>query len=151
MREAYFFEKVQRALAVLLILDLLAFLLAADWLRQPAGLESAAVLSGAAPAEAVPAAAEAGLFGNLYIECEEQISLSAARLLINGQDSGDFREGFLTARVRPGDVVQIDGSAYLRALSFSVEAVSASIDSSYLRAGVTSNGNIVDVGIIVFH
>ncbi|MDO4733092.1 MAG: hypothetical protein Q4B50_06220, partial [Bacillota bacterium] len=61
-----------------------------------------------------------GLFGNIRIESQEQVSLSRAFLLINGEQCGDFSQGQLSVRVYPGDVLRVDASAYLRELYFSI-------------------------------
>ena len=100
---------------------------------------------------AIPARAEEeGLFGNLYLESEEQISLEQAYLWINGEKCGDFAQGSLTVRVYPGDVIQLDTLAYGRTLFFSIQAVSSSIDMDYLSSAITCFAEIVTVGVIIF-
>ena len=150
-RQLRYFQTVQRILVSLLLLDLLAFWPLAERLRQPQDMAYSEAESLQTMQQAALPAAAGNLFGNICIEAEEKISLAQACLLINGMKSGDFREGYLTVRVRPGDILQIDASAYQRELIFFVVETSASIDSNYLRAEVISYGDVADVGIIVFH
>ncbi|MBS1348403.1 MAG: hypothetical protein HP052_02900 [Firmicutes bacterium] len=93
---------------------------------------------------------DSSLFGNIKITADDGFSLEYAQVLINGISFGDFKDGEVLVRVYPGDVVSIDGSAYKRELGFHVTSVSSNISKDYVSTSLTTNGNIVDVGIIVF-
>ena len=93
---------------------------------------------------------DSSLFGNIRITADDGLSLEYAQVLINGMPFGDFAEGEVLVRVYPGDVVSIDGSAYLRELGFHLTSVSSNISKDYVTTALSTNGNIVDVGIIVF-
>lgn len=93
---------------------------------------------------------DSSLFGNIKITADDGFSLEYAQVLINGISFGDFRDGEVLVRVYPGDVVSIDGSAYKRELGFHITSVSSNISKDYVSTSLTTNGNIVDVGIIVF-
>ncbi|MDO4582011.1 MAG: hypothetical protein Q4B96_05460 [Bacillota bacterium] len=89
------------------------------------------------------------LFGNIRVSCADEPA-QAARLLVNGVDSGGFEAGELLLRVYPGDVLSIDCTAYARRLIFEISAISANIDARYLQTTVIGEGNIINVGVIVF-
>lgn len=93
---------------------------------------------------------DSSLFGNIKITADDGFSLEYAQVLINGISFGDFKDGEVLVRVYPGDVVSIDGSAYKRELGFHITSVSSNISKDYVSTSLTTNGNIVDVGIIVF-
>lgn len=93
---------------------------------------------------------DSSLFGNIKITADDGFSLEYAQVLINGISFGNFKDGEVLVRVYPGDVVSIDGSAYKRELGFHVTSVSSNISKDYVSTSLTTNGNIVDVGIIVF-
>ena len=93
---------------------------------------------------------EGSLFGNVLLAAENGLSLAEASVLINGEVVGNMRAGSLLVRVYPGDVIAIDGSAYKRRLGFTVSAVSANIDGSFLSGAVWTDGTVADVGIAVF-
>ena len=93
---------------------------------------------------------EYALFGNLELESAGGISLSKAVILINGQESGDFKDGDVLVRVYEDDVVTIDTSAYAREIEFGVSNYSRNIDIDKLNPTLISDNGKVDVGIISF-
>lgn len=93
---------------------------------------------------------DSSLFGNIKITADDGFSLEYAQVLINGIAFGNFKDGEILIRVYPGDVISIDGSAYQRELGFHVTSVSSNISKDYVSTSLTTNGDIVDVGIIVF-
>lgn len=93
---------------------------------------------------------QSGLFGNIRILTEDSLTLEFAHVRINNIPFGDFADKEILLRVYPGDIISIDGSAYKRALSFSITATSSNISPDYLKATVITNGDIADAGIIVF-
>lgn len=145
--EAYF-HIVQRVILLLLAADLLLMTVGADLLPTP---EEARVAEIALPLDAVPVRSESGgLFGNVHILSEDNVSLDRAYLLINGERVGDFGAGEITMRVYPGDILSIDASAYRRAIYFYLDSYSTAIDGAYLRASVICNGDTADLGTVVF-
>lgn len=90
------------------------------------------------------------LFGNIMIKTEDEVSLACAKVLINGESAGDLAEGSLLLRVHPGDLLSIDGSAYNRQLFFYLQGISSNIDASSLDVRIMTNGNVVEVGEIIF-
>lgn len=90
------------------------------------------------------------LFGNVRIITDDNLSLSYARVLVNGVSYGDLAEGKLLLRVYPGDILSIDGTAYKRELFFYLTAVSSNINQDYLKVVVSTNGTVADAGIVVF-
>ena len=90
------------------------------------------------------------LFGNIELITENNLSLAYALVLINNEPIADFANGEVLIRVYPEDSITIDGSAYKKELSFELTAISSNIDKSYLKTMITTNGNSVDAGTIVF-
>lgn len=93
---------------------------------------------------------ESGLFGNITIESQEQVSLAMAVLFINGERCGDFSQGSLTVRVYPEDVLTVDASAYRRELSFFIVEASPSIRAELLLNPLCCNGDTQEFGKIQF-
>lgn len=91
-----------------------------------------------------------GLFGNISVSSSDGISLAKAQLLINGVVMGNFADGEVIVRVYPGDIIDIDGSAYKRQVSFMVNVISSNIDDNILPKEIKTNGDVVQVGIISF-
>ena len=91
-----------------------------------------------------------GLFGNIKITADGGFSLAYAKVLVNGLAMGDFAEGEVLLRVYPWDAVSIDGRAYQRELTFHITSLSANISKDYVTTNPVTNGDIADVGIIVF-
>ncbi|MBQ2698883.1 MAG: hypothetical protein IJF62_02990 [Firmicutes bacterium] len=97
-----------------------------------------------------PAAVTDGLFGNIRISSMDGTSLEQAYLLVNGEVAADFGSGEVLLRIHEGDVLSIDGSAYLRQLEFYVTALSAGVDRDLLTMQVTTQGDLVALGKIHF-
>ena len=93
---------------------------------------------------------DSSLFGNVQIIVTDGWSLEYACVLVNGVPTTNFAKGEALVRVYPGDVISIDGSAYKRKIDFQIEAISSNIDKSYVSQKITTDGSIVDMGIIVF-
>lgn len=143
-----YFDLVQQ---ILLLIMLSAMVLLLTWPRLHPPAEQSISIS-ADTSNSLAVTAQAGNdFGKLYISTDDDLQLGSAYVLINGERAGNFANGDVTVRVYPGDVVELDGSRYQRSIHFSVQALSSSIDSSYLFAAPTTQSDIVRAGIIVFH
>ena len=90
------------------------------------------------------------LFGNMQLETADGVSLTAARLYINGVLAGNFGNGTLLVRVYEGDNLLLDASAYQRQLTFLLTTVSANIDTDNLAALIITDGNAVELPPIRF-
>lgn len=93
---------------------------------------------------------EEGLFGNLYIETEDSLSMPQAKLLINGLEAGDFSKGFLLARVYENDLVMIDVKAYAEDIGFHIKRISSNIDRQDIPSDIISRDGEAVIGNIKF-
>ena len=143
-----YFSFVQR---LLLSLFLITFVLWITWpALHPDTIPQETILQESAARVPVMASYQ-GEFGNIRISTQGGLTLGYAYLLINGEAVGDFGTGSLTVRVYPGDILELDCQLYDKAVHFSVEALSASINKDYLLEMVSCYGDISKVGVIVFH
>lgn len=141
------FAGVQRIILFFLLIVLLIFI-SSYFLPQQGG-ENSNNVSILEPAADVRGE-DSSLFGNIRIKTADGLSLGSAKVLINGVDYGDLGKGELLLRVYPGDVISIDGSEYKKELEFLVSAISSNIDKDFLQMTIYTNGDSVEVGIIVF-
>ena len=93
---------------------------------------------------------EYAIFGNLELRSKEGVSLAKAVVLINGQQSGDFKDGDVLIRVYEGDTVTIDTTAYDRELEFYIGNYSKNIDIDKLNQVLVSYRGRIDVGTVSF-
>ena len=103
---------------------------------------------GLAPAFSAPYDGE-GEFANILITAEDASSLEQAYLLVNGEPRGSFAAGELRVRVYDGDILSLDCLAYGRELSFRLDILSASVDSSYLPSRFSCCQEVATVGFVV--
>ena len=88
-------------------------------------------------------------FANIVICSENKVSLERAYLLVNGEARSSFAAGALMIRVYDGDILAVDCRAYGRELNFTVEALSSSVDESYLPAAFSCREEIFVFGFAV--
>jgi hypothetical protein len=86
---------------------------------------------------------------DLVLEAKEYSSLPRAVLLVNGQKTASFEETKKTLKVRGGDVVEIDSTAYNFPIEYVVREVSPNCTSPKKGQLFTANQNIVMVGKII--
>jgi hypothetical protein len=72
-----------------------------------------------------------------------------ALLLRNNLAVADFRSGVATVKVRPGDVLDVDGDAYRRPLTFQVVAAGPDLASPRAGTQVTTMGSTALLGRVV--
>ena len=144
-------KKVQKILFVFLLADMIALVYynilplygVADRVSCTADLT---VFDTAVPVQQM----DSGIFGNICFSSSDGISLAKAQLLVNGAVTGNFADGELIIRVYPGDIIDIDASAYKRQVVFTVDVISSNIDKGILPKMIKTNGDVVQVGIIRF-
>ena len=90
------------------------------------------------------------LFRSLTIELKDFSSLSKAKLMINGQETTDFRDKKITIKVYPDDIISIDGSYYNRTLEFEVSEASPNIFYPTLHQVVKTNSTVESFGKVKF-
>jgi len=82
------------------------------------------------------------------LQLENFSSLAKAKVRVNGRDEADFLEKQVSVKVRPGDLLEVDGSFYNRAIRVKVLDTSPIIKSpreggEYLiRSGVVQLGRV---------
>ena len=90
-------------------------------------------------------------FANVVVASENKVSLDRAYLLVNGEVRGSFASGELLVRVYDGDILALDCRAYGRVLRFTVEALSSSVDESYLSSSFSCREEVAVFGFAVIH
>ncbi|MGE5561651.1 MAG: hypothetical protein ACM3XN_11490 [Chloroflexota bacterium] len=135
-------HSVARWLVVLVAILLLSQLLLS-------GRNSLAGLLGAV--DRLDNTAAAGLVGGQLKELPESYAIIRvldhrtawrAYVLVNGQEVGSFRGTEVVAPVKPGDLIEIDATAYSGAVSFRIVGVSSNLREPRLGDEVTTRGNI---------
>lgn len=91
-----------------------------------------------------------GLFASLTIEVCDYDNLEQAHLLINGETAGRFSGKNLVVRVYPGDVLEIDTSAYLNPCRFQVTKKSSHIREETIETTITTENGYGWIGKISF-
>lgn len=91
-----------------------------------------------------------GLFASLTIEVCDYDSLEEACLLINGETAGRFRNKNLVVRVYPGDILELDTSAYLTPCRFRVTKKSSHIREEAIETSITTESGYGWIGKISF-
>ncbi len=85
---------------------------------------------------------ESGLFAHMTIELKDYSSLAKAKLLINGQETADFRNKRVTVKIYPEDIISVDGSFYRRPLKFEIVEISSNIKEPSLHQNIETNDNV---------
>lgn len=75
-------------------------------------------------------------------------SAPEARVLLNGTTVARFTTASQQVRVRPGQVLEVDGSAYRQPLLFRVTAVDPSLTSPGLGKEVITQGDVQSFGLV---
>lgn len=91
-----------------------------------------------------------GLFASMTIEVSDYENLEEARLLINGEEAGTFVQKQLVVRVYPGDVLEIDTSAYLTPCRFQIVKKSSHIREETVADMITTESGYGWIGKISF-
>ncbi|MFA4885687.1 MAG: hypothetical protein WC601_07935 [Desulfotomaculaceae bacterium] len=73
-------------------------------------------------------------------------ALPLARLLVNGEAGGQFKDRYVTVFVREGDLLEIDGTRYDRPFEVEVLDVSGGVVSPVPGAMVKVQGTVSTVG-----
>ena len=93
---------------------------------------------------------DTALFGNIVIEVPNFTTLPDAKVLVNGVESGSFKENQVTVRVYAGDVIEIDSSAYEKYITYAIVRASANINTKHLNEQVTVKGGKANMGSVLF-
>ena len=91
-----------------------------------------------------------GLFASITIEVCDYKNLAEAILLINGEESGSFLDKQLVVRVYPGDLLEIDTSAYLEPCRFRIVKKSSHIREDLIVEEIITEQGYGWIGKIVF-
>lgn len=73
-------------------------------------------------------------------------SLPHARVLVNGEPRGEFRERYVTVFVQEGDVLEIDGTRYNRPLDIEVLDVSREVVLPAAGSSLRVEGSVATLG-----
>jgi hypothetical protein len=73
-------------------------------------------------------------------------SLPLARVLVNGEPRGEFRDRYVTVHVREGDVLEVDGTRYKRPLVIEILDVSGEVVTPTAGSIIRVEGNISFLG-----
>lgn len=84
--------------------------------------------------------------GRIIVTLISQPSAPGARLLVDGRAAGDFRQGAVTARVRAGQRVEVDGRAVQASLTFRVTMVEG-LDEPQLGEQITTDGDLAVLAV----
>lgn len=63
----------------------------------------------------------------ITLQLKNYSTLPLARVLVNGESRGEFRDRYVTVFVQEGDIIEVDGSRYNRPLEIEVLDVSKEI------------------------
>ncbi len=97
--------------------------------------------------ENLPAAVQAEeRLGRIEIALTGYFSLPRAVVLVNGREAAKFTEREVWIKVKEGDEIQIDGSAYACPLNFQVVKCSPEVIWPLVNYHVTTNGSRVSMG-----
>jgi hypothetical protein len=73
-------------------------------------------------------------------------TLPLARVLVNGESRGEFRDRYVTVFVREGDIIEVDGSRYSRPLDIEVLDVSKGVLVPSAGEHLRVEGSITSLG-----
>jgi hypothetical protein len=65
-----------------------------------------------------------------------------AYVLVNGREVGSFRGNEVVAPVKPGDLLEVDGTAYSGAVTFRVVGASGTLSQPRIGDEITTRGSI---------
>ena len=91
-----------------------------------------------------------GLFASLTIEVCDYDNLREAHLLVNGEVAGTFHDKQLVVRVYPGDMLEIDTSAYLNTCRFRIIKKSSHIRAETIAEEIITENGYGWIGKISF-
>ncbi len=155
-RHRSFSDKVERILLQLVILGLVALVLVQAF--QLNRFNRLVALDGVSIAEVTDWSRAQGDTGvrtvsgpattlSLKVMVITRRSVPQARLLVDGQPAGDFREGTVAVQVRPGQILTIDGARVAEPLLFRVVEVSG-LAVPALGTTVTTRGDAKRLGVV---
>lgn len=81
-----------------------------------------------------------------YLPVKNFSSLPLARVLVNGEVRGEFRDRYVTVYVREGDILEVDGTRYKRPLEIEIFDVSGDVLSPAVDTTIRVEGNIYSLG-----
>ncbi|NPV28602.1 MAG: hypothetical protein HPY58_02885 [Firmicutes bacterium] len=84
--------------------------------------------------------------GKVQITAVGYFSLPRAAVLVNGRPVASFKERKVWVKVREGDEIQIDASAYVSPLAFRVSKVSPEVSWPRVNCLIETNGTRVSMG-----
>ena len=77
-------------------------------------------------------------------------TLPLARVLVNGEPRGEFRDRYVTVYVREGDILEVDGTRYKRPLEIEILDVSDEVVTPAAGTKIRIEGSINNIGRIAF-
>jgi hypothetical protein len=80
------------------------------------------------------------------LQLKNYSTLPLARVLVNGESRGEFRDRYVTVFVREGDVLEVDGTRYNRPLDIEVLDVSREVVLPPAGTRIRVEGNISSLG-----
>ncbi len=89
-------------------------------------------------------------WGSVTLALVDYSQLDAAKVLINGQTAGSFKEAELTLQVFEADELAVDCTAYSQPVRVRLKRASAGIDRSSLLAEAVAVGDVISWGKIAF-
>jgi len=99
------------------------------------------------PVQELPAVGRAEeRVGKIQITLVGYFSLPRAAVLINGRQVANFKEREIWVKVKEGDEIEIDGSAYACPLTFRVSQVSPAVISPRVNYRIGTAGTRVSLG-----
>lgn len=96
------------------------------------------------------AADDEKVWGNVALELMDFTTLPGAKVLLNGEEVGEFREQRVTMRVEYGDVIAVDTTAYEAPVRVRIASVSSVIDVRDLQEVSVVNCECKELGKIIF-
>ncbi len=73
-------------------------------------------------------------------------TLPLARVLVNGEPRGEFRDRYVTVYVREGDILEVDGTRYKRPLEIEILDVSDEVVMPAAGTKIRIEGSINNIG-----
>lgn len=73
-------------------------------------------------------------------------TLPLARVLVNGEPRGEFRDRYVTVYVREGDILEVDGTRYKRPLEIEILDVSDEVVTPAAGTKIRIEGSINNIG-----
>lgn len=82
----------------------------------------------------------------ITFQLENFSSLPLARVLVNGEPRGEFRDRYVTVYVREGDILEVDGTRYKRPLEIEILDVSDEVVMPAAGTKIRIEGSINFLG-----